>query len=567
MLRLPLAPSVGRRDAPREVVELAAVHRRHCPSADVPLLREAYRVAAELHNGQTRDSGQPFITHPAAVARIVADLGLDTTTVAAALLHDTVEDTSYTLAHLRAQFGHAVAELVDGVTKLDKVHFGEAAEAETLRKMILAACYDIRVLVIKIADRLHNLRTLAHKPRRSQVRTATVTRDIIIPFADRLGLYAIRRELEDLVFATLEPDSYQQVDDHLRNTDGYRRPLVDTAHRQLAATLHRSRIRAQVHDRPRHRYSIMREMRKNPNRGLHNPPRLVVVVAGADCYNTLGVVHQTWRPIPGRFKDYIATPKYNLYQSLHTAVVGPGEQPMDVFIRTRQMHEVAEIGIAAQLAGRGGATASAQALHLEWLDRLYAWQQEVGDPGNFLDSLRSDLAEEEITVVVDGRPVTLPSGATCVDLAYHLDPVAADRLIGATCNGRLAALSTPLSDGEQVELIHARPGQHPGPSKDWLATARTPRARVQITHAFGDQPPGLRDQVRDGRAALADALRRRDRALPDEETLDALALHQGLPDQQALFLTLHQGRVDPGLVADRLVALVDQERLREHRPR
>jgi GTP pyrophosphokinase len=559
MLRLPRAPT-GR--VPREIAELAAVHRRHCPAADLTRLREAYRVAAELHQDQTRDSGKPFITHPAAVARAIAELGLDTTTVAAALLHDTVEDTSYTLGHLRAQFGHATAELVDGVTKLDKLHFGEAAEAETFRKMILAARHDIRVLIIKIADRLHNMRTLGFKPRKSQVRTATVTRDIIIPFADRLGLYAIRRELEDLVFATLEPDPYQQIDDHLRATDGHRRPLVVAARRQLDTALRRSRIRAHVHDRPRHYHAIHREMMRNPSCGPRNPPRLVVVVAGdaRECYGALGVVHQSWRPVAGRFKDLIATPKYNLYQSLHTAVAGPGNQAMDVLIRTRRMHQVAEIGIAAELAGRGHRHGvSGHALQLAWLERLHAWQQEATDPNSFLDSLRSDLANEEITIVAAGTPVTLPSGATCVDLAYQLDAMAADRLVGASVNGRLTSLSTPLAECDQVDLIHAQPGQSPGPSKDWLASVRTPRARLQIAQAFSDhQPTGLREHVRSGRVALAGALRRRDRALPDDETLTALAADQGLPDQEALFLALHQRRCDPGEIADQLIALVDQ---------
>ena len=566
MLRSPLVdPGVLRwRGMPREVAELAEMHRRHHPGADLARLREAYRVAAELHRGQTRESGEPYITHPAAVARVVAELGLDTTAVAAALLHDTVEDTAYTLAHLRAQFGPATAELVDGVTKLDKLHFGEAAEAETFRKMILAARGDIRVLIIKIADRLHNMRTLGFKPKSSQVRTATVTRDIIIPFADRLGLYAIRRELEDLVFAILEPDTYRRIDDYLREAAAGRRLLVVAAERRLAAALRGSRLRAKVYDRPRHHYSIHREMVKHPRSGPENPPRLVVVVAGErpDCYRALGVVHRTWRPVPGRFKDMIASPKYNLYQSLHTTVVGPGDQAMDVLIRTRHMHKLAEIGVAAELADRKGDLSSM--LQLEWLDRLYAWQQEAVEPDSFLDSLRTDLAYPEITVVAGACQVSLPSGSTCVDLAYHIDPVAADRLIGGSVNGRFTSLSTSLTDGDRVELIHARPGQGGWPSRDWLASVRTPRARLRISQAFAEhEPVALREQVRAGRAVLANALRLRDRALPDEETLTALAADQGLPDHEALFLALHQGRRDPDETADRLIAWVDQRYLNQ----
>jgi guanosine-3',5'-bis(diphosphate) 3'-pyrophosphohydrolase len=546
----------------REVAELAEVHRRHHRRADLPLLREAYRVAAEQHEGQTRNSGEPYITHPAAVARIIAELGLDTTTVAAALLHDTVEDTDYTLAHLRAQFGDTAAELVDGVTKLDKIYFGEAAEAETFRKMILAARTDIRVLIIKIADRLHNMRTLGFKATHKRVRTATVTRDLIIPLADRLGLYTIRRELEDLVFAILEPEIYQQIDDYLRESASARRALTIAARRQLVAALRRGRTPGRVYDRPRHHYSIYREMVKRSDRGQpRDPPRLVVVVSGdtPDCYAALGVVHCTWAPVPGRFTDLIAAPKYNLYQSLHTTVAGPADQPMDVLIRTRRMHSVAEAGIAADLAAGNGSN-GAGVPQLEWLDRLLAWQQEAAGPDHFLDSLRSNLAHSEITVVTaTGAPLRLPSGSTCVDVAYQVDPIAADRLVGACVNDRLSSLSTPLADGDRVELIHARPGESRGPSRAWLRTARTPYARLQIAQAFTDeQPIALGVQIRDGAAALARALHARGRALPDEASLAAVAMDAGYPDREALFLAIQQEKLDADGIAAALVAWVDR---------
>lgn len=567
-----LAPrSRPSRQVRREVAELADVHRRHCRRADVPLLREAYQVAAKLHAGQTRNSGEPYITHPAAVARIIAELGLDTTTVAAALLHDTVEDTDYTLAHLRSQFGDTVAELVDGVTKLDKIYFGEAAEAETFRKMILAAHTDVRVLIIKIADRLHNMRTLGFKAPHKRVRTATVTRDIIIPLADRLGLYTLRRELEDLVFAILEPETYQLIDNYLRESHRARQAAALAARRQLVSALRRGRVRTRVYDRPRHHYSIYREMVKRSHTGLpRDPPRLVVVVNGdtPDCYAALGVVHRTWTPVPGRFTDRIAAPKYNLYQSLHTTVVGPGDEPMDVLIRTRRMHHVAEAGIAADLTSRNGANGHNGSNHngsngrpqLEWLDRLLAWQQQAAEPDYFLDSLRRNLAHSEITVVTaGGTTLRLPSGSTCVDVAYQVDPVAADRLVGACVNDRLSSLSTPLADGDRVELIHARPGEHRGPSREWLRTVRTPHARLQITQAFTDeQPVALGDQIREGAALLARALRAQGRALPDEGTLAALAIESGYPDREALFLAIQQEKLDPDELAAALVARVDR---------
>jgi guanosine-3',5'-bis(diphosphate) 3'-pyrophosphohydrolase len=545
----------ARRSTAPDLAELAALHRQHHRHPDLAMLAEAYRVAARLHQGQTRESGTPFITHPVAVARIVAELGLDTTAVAAALLHDTVEDTMYTLAHLRTQFGEATARLVDGVTKFDKIFFGEVAEAETFRKMILAAATDIRVLIIKVADRLHNMRTIRFKPPGSQVRTATVTRDIFIPFADRLGLYVLRRELEDLVLAVLEPEAYRRIEEHLQASSELRAADVATARQQLLAALRRSRIRAQVHDRPRHHYSIYREMLKHPHGGPRNPPRLVVVTSDrADCYAALGAVHQTWRHVPGIFHDMIAAPKYNLYQSLHTSVIGPGEQPMDVLIRTRHMHRLAEVGVAADLARHSPASTTPE---LEWLTRLLTWQH-AADPQHFLDALRSDLAQQDVTLVtVAGTPVTVPAGSTCLDLAYHLDPIAADRLIGARINGKLTPLATAPQPGDEVELIHTRPGEQSGMSEQWLAWAHTPHARLRIAEALSDQQASLADQVAAGKTALAHALQQRDRALPVDGTIAALAQDRGYPDQEALFLAIYLGKLEPGDLADNLISRVD----------
>lgn len=542
-----------------EAARLAAAHRHHHRGADLKLLREAYRVAAAMHQGQTRDSGEPYIVHPVAVARILADLGLDTATIAAALLHDTVEDTSYTLIDLRNQFGDTIAGLVDGVTKLDRIYYGEIAEAETFRKMILAARDDIRVPIIKIADRLHNMRTLRHKPGPSQTRTATVTRDILIPLADRLGIYTLRRELEDRVLAILNPDAYQQIDAYLRDGRPDRDKLTAAAATRLAAALRRSRIRARVEDRPRHHYSIYREMAKHPHLGPQDPPRLAVVVAGgqADCYAALGVIHGTWPPVPGRFKDRIAAPKYNLYQSLHTTVLGPDSQPMDALIRTSRMHQVAQVGIIADLTSPGADGQPSR--QLDWLDRLVNWQQAATEPGLFLESLRTDLTSQEITIITsDGTTCTLPAGATSIDLAYHLDPAAADRLVGAVVNGQLTALAVPLHDGDQVELIHGRHDEHLGPSASWLSSAQTPYARLQIAQAFAtEQPAALTDDISHGRTKIEAALHRSGRALPKPDILAGVAAAYGYPDEQALFLAIHNGQHEVDDVVTELLNRVD----------
>ncbi|MGH8879669.1 MAG: RelA/SpoT family protein, partial [Stackebrandtia sp.] len=379
------------------VDELEATHRANNPAPLVALLRKAYRIAEQMHRGQNRKSGEPYITHPIAVAQILAEIGLDTTTLAAALLHDTVEDTSYTLQRLRDDFGGEVALLVDGVTKLDKVYFGEAAEAETFRKLIVAAGRDVRVMVIKLADRLHNMRTIGAKSPASQKRIAEATREVLIPLADRLGLYVIKRELEDIVLSTVDTDVHREIDDYLNNNTDRAR-CVAVAVGGLRDAFRSAKIDAEIIDRPRHHYSVYREMAINPRRGPQDPPRVVLVIGGpvTDCYAALGEVHRLWRPLPGRFKDFIATPKFNLYQSLHTSVIGPENEPMDVLIRSVGMHQTAELGIAAHLS-RESSRKDASA-ELTWLHRLLDWQSDAIDPTRFLESLRCDLADEQILV-------------------------------------------------------------------------------------------------------------------------------------------------------------------------
>jgi GTP pyrophosphokinase len=336
------------------VAELEAAHRAHCDQPDLLLVRKAYRIAEQMHRGQARKSGEPYITHPIAVSHILAEMGVDTATIAAGLLHDTVEDTSYSLERLRSDFGAEIARMVDGVTKLDKIHLGSAAEAETFRKLVITAGQDIRVMVIKLADRLHNMRTIKFKKRESQIRIATATKDVLIPLADRLGLYIIKRELEDIVLETIEPDIYKRIVEHVESDADRNRQVAEIVP-QVRRGLRRFKVSAKLLDRPRHPYSVYREMEKHPGTGPADPPRLVVVVDGplTECYAALGAVHGQWKPIGGKFRDLFAARKFNLYESLHTAVNGPGGIGVEFLIRTQQMHETAEIGIVTGLGDPG----------------------------------------------------------------------------------------------------------------------------------------------------------------------------------------------------------------------
>jgi GTP pyrophosphokinase len=451
-------------------------------------------VAEEQHRGQRRKSGEPFITHPLAVATILANLGLDTTTLVAALLHDTVEDTRYTLTRTQQDFGLEVAHLVDGVTKLDRVRFGADAEAETIRKMIVAGGRDLRVLVIKLADRLHNMRTLRYQPADKQQRIARATQDVLVPLADRLGIHVLKRELEGLCFAVLQPAEAAAAARLDRDRRKHRAQLAATVAAELAPDLRVARIPAQVTERPRHLYSAYRTSRERGGSGaeLLDAARVLVLApdgAPGDCYATLGLVHGRWRPVPGRFRDYIAVPKFNLYQSLHTTVLGPGGEPVDVLIRTESMHRVAEHGVAAHLqaADRPGAF-GAGGRDIEWLRRLLAWQSEVADAGEFIRTLRDDLGggREVLVFTAGGDAVPLPAGATPVDLAYALGGSIGHRTIGARVNGGLVRLSSKLVEGDSVEILTSE-SENPGPSRDWLASVRTPNAAVRIQQWFAEQ--------------------------------------------------------------------------------
>lgn len=466
--RAALLGPASRDRLPDAIGHVADAHRAHHPDADLLVLGKAYVLAEMSHRGQFRKSGEPYITHPLAVTLILAELGAETTTLTASLLHDTVEDTEVTLDQVRAEFGDEVCYLVDGVTKLEKVDYGAAAEPETFRKMLVATGNDVRVMSIKLADRLHNMRTLGVMRPEKQERIAKVTHDVLIPLAERLGVQALKTELEDLVFAILQPAEYERTRTVIadRATTG---PSLDTIAVDVRRTLREADISAEVVIRPRHFVSVHRaRLKRGEMRGTDFGRLLVLVGEDADCYAVLGELHTCFTPVISEFKDFIAAPKYNLYQSLHTAVAGPDGAVVEVLIRTHQMHKVAEAGVVAlgnPYAPVDGAEPGAEPADGEradptrpgWLSRLLQWQEAATDPDTFWTTLRADLAQDrEISVfLADGGMLGLPAGATCVDAAYAQHGDGAHGCIGARVNGRLATLSTVLVDGDTVHLLLA----------------------------------------------------------------------------------------------------------------
>ncbi|MFH9731960.1 RelA/SpoT family protein [Streptomyces sp. NPDC017260] len=517
--RAALLGSAARGRVPDAIGHVVEAHRAHHPDADLDPLRRAYVLAESSHRGQTRKSGEPYITHPLAVTLILAELGAETTTLTASLLHDTVEDTDVTLDQVGDQFGAEVRYLVDGVTKLEKVDYGAAAEPETFRKMLLATGNDVRVMSIKLADRLHNMRTLGVMRREKQERIAKVTRDVLIPLAERLGVQALKSELEDLVFAVMHPEEYEHtrelVDENAARADD---PLVAVAD-EVRKVLREADIPADVLVRPRHFVSVHRVSRKRgPLDGADFGRLLVLVQEDADCYAVLGELHTCMTPVVSEFKDFIAVPKFNLYQSLHTAVARAQDgQVVEVLIRTHQMHKVAEAGVVAlgnpyappaeeQTTGDGE---RADPTRPGWLSRLLDWQRGAPDPDTFWSTLREDLAQDrEITVFrPDGGTLGLPEGATCVDAAYAQYGEDAHACMGARVNGRLATMSTVLKDGDTVHLLM---GQDPAsePSREWLEHAHTPAARIAIQRRLSAHPqptPAEEEEEASRRPATGDA--------------------------------------------------------------
>src|SRR5690349_22697452 len=491
-----------------------AVRANH-PKADLALLERAYATAELHHRGQMRKSGDPYITHPLAVTTILADIGMTEPTLVAALLHDTVEDTSYTLEQVRADFGEEVAQLVDGVTKLDKVKYGDSAQAETIRKMIVAMSRDIRVLVIKLADRLHNMRTLRYVRQETQERVARETLDIYAPLAHRLGMNTIKWELEDLAFATLHPKIYDEIVRMVAERAPSRDQFLAEVIAQVEADLREAKVKATVTGRPKHYYSIYQKMIVG-GRDFSDIYDLVgirvLVENDRDCYTVLGVLHARWNPVLGRFKDYVAMPKFNMYQSLHTTVIGPQGKPVEMQIRTFAMHRRAEYGVAAHWKYKDDSRAGRDTDRrgdlddMSWVRQLLDWQSEVEDPGEFLESLRFEINQTETYVFTPrGDVIALPSGSTPVDFAYAVHTEVGNRTIGARVNGRLVPLESTLENGDVVEVFTSK-AESAGPSRDWLNFVKSPRARNKIKHWFSKE---RRDEaIEQGKDAIAKQLRK-----------------------------------------------------------
>ncbi len=527
------------------------------PKADVRLIERAYDVAAQMHAGQVRKSGDPYITHPLAVATILAELGMNHETLCAALLHDTIEDTAYTLDELRRDFGEDIAALVDGVTKLDKVKYGDAAQAETVRKMVVAMSRDIRVLVIKLADRLHNMRTLRYLPRAKQEQKSREVLEIFAPLAHRLGMNTVKWELEDLAFATLFPKRYDEIARLVSERAPRRDVFLQDVIEDVSVDLREAKIKARVTGRPKHYYSVYQKMIAR-NVGFDDIYDLmgirVLVDSVRDCYAALGTVHARWNPVPGRFKDYIAMPKFNMYQSLHTTVIGPEGKPVELQIRTWGMHKRAEYGVAAHWKYKESTTSGRSAADLAWLRQLVDWQRETTDPAEFLESLRFDLGAGEVYVFTPrGEVIALPHGATPVDFAYAIHTEVGHRTIGARVNGRLVALESVLNNGDTVEIFTSKAADA-APSRDWLGFVKSARARNKIRHWFSKERREAAAET--GRAAIARTMRKQGLPLQRLATGDALlaiAHELRYADLSSLYAAIGEGHVSAQSVAAKLV--------------
>jgi GTP pyrophosphokinase len=540
---------------------LIAVRSNH-PRADLGILERAYAVAERAHRGQLRKSGDPYITHPVAVATILADLGMTPPTLAAALLHDTVEDTEYSLEALRRDFGDEVAMLVDGVTKLDKVTYGAAAQAETVRKMVVAMSRDIRVLVIKLADRLHNARTWRFVPAASAERKARETLEIYAPLAHRLGMNTIKWELEDLSFATLYPKVYEEIVHLVAERAPARDEYLSVVREQVTADLRAAKIKATVTGRPKHYYSIYQKMivRGRDFGDIYDLVGVRVLVDSVrDCYGALGALHARWNPVPGRFKDYIAMPKFNMYQSLHTTVIGPGGKPVEIQIRTHDMHRRAEYGVAAhwkykEHAKQQAVAATDGAADMAWLRQLVDWQRETADPAEFLESLRFEIGGAEVFVFTPkGEAIALPAGSTPVDFAYAVHTEVGHRTMGARVNGRLVPLDSALDNGDVVEVLTSK-SETAGPSRDWMTFVKSPRARNKIRQWFSKER--REEAIEHGKDAIAKAMRKQNlpiQRLLTHDALVVLANEMRYADVSALYAAVGEGQVSAATVVQRLV--------------
>ncbi|MEY3008469.1 MAG: RelA/SpoT family protein [Candidatus Nanopelagicaceae bacterium] len=541
---------------------------RHAnPEADLVVIEKAFLRAEKAHEGQLRKSGAPYITHPVAVAEILAELGLDSNTIAAALLHDTLEDTEYSSELLRKEFGDEIGNLVDGVTKLDRLTYGPTAEAETVRKMVVAMAKDIRVLVIKLADRLHNARTWQYVSAESASRKARETLDIYAPLAHRLGMNAVKWELEDLSFKFLEPKKFEAIERLVAERSPSREKLTNEVIAEVEKDLTSERIAAKVTGRQKHLYSVYQKMvvRGREFNDIYDLVGIRVLVSDVrDCYAVLGAIHARWNPVPGRFKDYIAMPKFNLYQSLHTTVIGPNGKAVEIQIRTHEMHRRAEYGIAAHWKYKQGIRVGEDSPDVLWLKQLHEWQQETTDVSEFLDALRFDLRTPEVFVFTPkGSVIALPQGSTPVDFAYAVHTEVGNKCVGAKINGKLVSLEVALTNGDVVEVVTNK-GENAAPSRDWLNFVKSQRARSKIKAWFTRE---RREEAIDaGKESIARQMRKA--GLPIQkilagETLLQLSHDLNYADIESLYAAVGDGHISSNSVVEKLIASIGSEETHE----
>ena len=545
------------------IAPLIGALKEHHPLSDGAEIARAFKIARTAHEGQLRKSGEDYITHPVAVSLILAELGLNEITIVASLLHDTVEDTPYSLKQLRTDFGDEIANLVDGVTKLDKLTYGPTAEAETVRKMVIAMSRDIRVLVIKLADRLHNARTWGFVSAESAQRKAQETLDIYAPLAHRLGMNAIKWELEDLSFAVLEPKKFEEISRLVAERSPSRDALTSEVVAAVEKDLQRDLITATVTGRKKHFFSVYQKMvvRGREFNEIYDLVGIRVLVNDVkDCYAVLGSIHARWSPVPGRFKDYIAMPKFNLYQSLHTTVIGPHGKAIEIQIRTYEMHSRAEFGIAAHWKYKQSGEPETNTPEMMWLRQLHEWQKETEDPSEFLEALRFDLGSPEVFVFTPkGSVVALPGGSTPVDFAFSVHTDVGLRCAGAKVNGRLVPLESKLVNGDVIEIVTNK-GEHAGPSRDWLNFVKSPRARSKIKAWFSKE---RREEAIDaGRESIARQMRKA--GLPLQKifaghALLELAHDMHYADIDALYSAVGDGHVSSASIVEKLTASMSAE--------
>jgi guanosine-3',5'-bis(diphosphate) 3'-pyrophosphohydrolase len=564
--RLPFRPSED--GSPDSFEALTKLIKARNSKVDLKELHRAYDFAAEAHRGQQRLSGEDFIEHPVAVATILADLGMDLTTLQAALLHDVVEDTKQPLEIVRSEFGDQVAELVDGLTKLEAIKFRsrEQEQAENARKMIIAMARDIRVLLIKLADRLHNMRTLWALPRHKQEQNATETLEIYSPLAHRLGVHRIKWELEDLSFKALYPARFDEISNLVERREGELEEYVERVAAHLNTKLREMKIKAEVEGRPKHLYSVYEKMvlRGKEFNEIYDLIGIRILVDSVrDCYAALGALHALWKPVPGRFKDYVAMPKFNMYQSLHTTVIGPEGRPLEVQIRTHRMHRTAEFGIAAHWRYKDRGTKQRpgdEEAEMDWLSRMLEWQKEMADPKEFMEGLKVDLyAGRAFVFTPKGDVVDLPAGATPVDFAYAIHTEVGHRCIGARVNGRLIPLDYELHTGDTVEVMTSKAADA-APSRDWLGFVKSPRARNKIRQWFSRER--REDALETGRELLHRSLRRHSLPvvrLSSDELMEQVAADLKYPDVDSLFVAIGEGHVSPQSIVSRLDRVVSED--------